>query len=130
MADAWGTSWGSPSTWGNSWNSGGAAAADTHDGGREPHKRRRLIPEIEVEPFDREFDRSRERLREQIRLALEGPDAPEVREALEAVATDSVQPLHERIDVDRLKADVLDIVEKAYSAYLAQIEEEDDLLLL
>lgn len=111
MASAWGSSWGS--AWGDSWGSTTAVTVDTHDG------------------FDEEFENKRKRaeLREQIRYALEGPLAVEVREALEPVPQDSPEPLYQRVDVGAIQADVVQVVQRAYQAYLTELEEEELLLL-
>jgi hypothetical protein len=89
---------------------------DTHDGGRQ----RRHFKGLR---------KARERLREQIRFALEGPQAVELREALEPVATDSGIPLEARVDVGRLTEAQYQKIITAYEAY-REDEEEVEMLLL
>lgn len=68
------------------------------------------------EPEDR-FRSHREKhalLREQIRVALEGPQAERVREALESQPVDSARPLHERVVLEDLTPHIIAIVEEQY----------------
>ena len=98
----------------------------------------------EVEPDDR-FKPYRERqarLRDQLRVALEGPQAAEVRAYVEPQATDSVTPLQERVELATLSAEQVDRivqyyrreierrrlaeVRAAYEARQREIDEDDE----
>lgn len=66
------------------------------------------------EPADR-FKEQREknaRVREHLRIALEGPQAEEVRSLVEAVPTDSDRPLIDRVDWAALGDEVVQRVEQ------------------
>ena len=89
---------------------------DTHDGER---KRRR----------DEEFKQARERLREQIRIAIDGPDAPELSPQLEAIAVESKAPLELRVDLDELVNQIalLNAVRQAAQVQHEQEQKEREL---
>lgn len=110
-----------------------------------------LLPRIlieEREPADRfKNERERkERLRKHIRIALEGPQAPEVRQTLEPEPSDSAKPLHERIEVEALSDEQIIRIGEYYRAALAyraklelqsaaearqrEIDEDDDEVML
>lgn len=80
-------------------------------------------PIIDIrEPADR-FREQREknaRVREQLRVALEGPQAEEVRELVEPLPSDSVQPLYERIDIAQLADSVTLRIEGYFRQELAR----------
>lgn len=118
MANAWGSAWGGDSgAWGVSWGSTPAPVTviDTHDGER---KRKR----------HEEQRQARERLREQIRKAIDGPDAPIIAPALERIAQEGVEPLHTRVDIGELVAQVelWKAVKEAAFAYARREREIDD----
>ena len=78
-------------------------------------------PIIDItEPEDR-FRGTREknaRVREQLRVALEGPQAQEVRAYVEPEPRDSTIPVHERIDVERFSDQQLKTIDRFYQAAL------------
>ena len=80
-----------------------------------------LKPIIDItEPADR-FKHQRERstrVKEQLRVALEGPQAQEVRAYVEPEPRDSVIPVHERIDIDRFSDQQLQTIDRFYRAAL------------
>ena len=68
------------------------------------------------EPADR-FKAQRERvprLREQLRVALEGPQAEEVRELVEPQPVDSPEPLHERVNLEALTLEAIEEIGHYY----------------
>jgi len=82
---------------------------------------------------------ARARFREQIRLALEGPQAEELRTILEPLPVDSVQPLYERVDLDALTTEMRSTINiyyeaaaiaKEVTAKARQAEEDDEDVLL
>lgn len=98
-------------------NSGGAIViVDTHDGVRKREHYRELIE-------------AREELREQLRLALEGPQATELAQELEALArpqvADSIYvPLVDRIDYDALSAEIINDIKARYK------EKDEEMIML
>lgn len=118
--DTWGGSWGS--SWGLSWTRtvgtiGGGGGGPLDMGEESPPLKPILFID---EPEDR-FKERRERnarVREQLRIALEGPQAEELRTVLEPKPADSARPLYERIDVERFDAELMELVERHYRAAL------------
>ena len=117
------------------------AASTTYSGGggplditREPPP---LKPIIFIKQSRDRFKAQREsnaRLREQLRIALEGPQAKQIREVIEPRPVDSQSPLHARVDVDAFDPKLIAFVERHYQQeVLARVEtarrrelEEDD----
>lgn len=97
---------------------GGLGALDV--GGDPPY----FIDIFEKPDRFRHEREAREKLRETIRIALEGPQAQEVREVLEPKPVDSVSPLEMRIDFEAMNADVLEIIKSGYRARIEQIRRE------
>ena len=80
------------------------------------------------EPADRfEPQRVRHgRLREQLRVALEGPQAEEIRAAVEPVPVDAATPLHERVDVYALAEPIIARIEAEWAAERRRRRERDE----
>ena len=120
--DTWGGSWGTAwaETWFRSTTSaqiGGGGGGPLDMGEESPP----FKPIIDItEPQDR-FKAHREknaRVREQLRVALEGPQAQEVRAYVEPQPRDSAIPVHERIDIDRFSDAELQTIDRFYQAAL------------
>ena len=126
MASSWGTSWGGDTVgWALTWDRA-AAAQVVGGGGGGPLDMGEESPPLkpiitEVEPRDR-FKPQRERqarLREQLRVALEGPQAAEVRAYVEPVPSDSAQPLQERVELASLNEEQVVRIVAYYRAAVA-----------
>ena len=97
---------------------GGGGAGGPLDMGEESPP---LKPIIDIrEPADR-FRAQRERqgrIREQLRVALEGPQAAEVRAYVEPTPSDSARPLQDRIEVARLSDEQIERIGAYYRGAL------------
>ena len=108
-----------------------AAAAITGGGGGGPLDMGEESPPLkpiitEVEPEDR-FRAHRERharLREHLRVALEGPQAEEVRELVEPVPSDSARPLADRVEYAALSEDQIEAIGRYYRTALEHLAEQ------
>ena len=98
---------------------GAVVVIDTHDGER---KRKRW----------KEQKDANERRREQIRLAIDGPDAPILVPALEALAEGGDAPLAERVQLGDLLAQVelWKAVREAAEKRARDLEDDDEEVIL
>ena len=118
--DTWGGSFGT--SWAETWfrstvsaQIGGGGGGPLDMGEESPP----FKPIIDIrEPADRfrEQREKNERVREQLRIALEGPQAEEVRAYVEPIPSDSATPLHERFELRTFSDAQLDTIERFYRA--------------
>ena len=134
--DTWDGSWGT--SWATSWTvevaappvivrtpepptgGGGGGAGGPLDMGEESPPFKPII--YVEEPADR-FKAQRERstrVREQLRIALEGPQAAEVRAYVEPEPTDAGAPLHERAQVEQFSDEQRRAIERFFRAEIAR----------
>ena len=129
--DTWGGSWGT--SWAETWFRS-TAAAQIGGGGGGPldmgEESPPLKPIIDIrEPADR-FRAQRERatrVREQLRVALEGPQAEEVRAYVEPTPSDSGSPLQDRIEVALLSDEQITAIGRYYRSALEYAAEQQRL---
>lgn len=99
--------------------------------GKDPKYFLDIFEEPDRYRYERE---AREKLRDAIRIALEGPQAREVREALEPKPVDSVAPLEMRFDFEAMNAEVLGIIQSGYRARVEQVrrqsQEDEEILMI
>ena len=103
---------------------GGGGGGGALDMGEESPPLKPII--TEVEPQDR-FRAHRERhakLREQLRVALEGPQAAEVRSVIEPTPSDSARPLPDRVEYAALSEEQIEAIGRYYRSALEYAAEQ------
>lgn len=93
--------------------------------GEESPPLKKIIWEVEPEDRFKPYRERQARLREQLRVALDGPQAAEVRAYVEPSATDSAQTLSDRVELRTLTDEQIAEIGRYYREALKWKAEQD-----